>query len=340
MFNQCKSITKATSNQNANQLITNILIRTQEEEKARSTLNDSFHRQESEVQKLAQALPPKENTIIPNSWISESPRQYQTHLERISDYLVKGPGLWWRSVENGIEFFDCTHDTEFPEHQMRHFRSSTLSDIDVYLQTKWEECVTNISLPASHIRHYNHNGDLRGIHPVTCNASDCHSPTELSTAEPETYPQPCSSEVAATPPHSALETAGNTLSASDTAANSPTVIADNPPHLHPSAMDTTANPLCCTPSNPPHYASELTSNCLPVNPCTGLSALLTSADPQQSTSEQPTRLSPCQSVSEAVAHPRPSTRQSEVPAIPPQSQLLTHLQCKGYVHDHLSSKFV
>lgn len=78
MFNQCKSITKATSNQNANQVIANILIRVQEEEKAHSTPYDSFHKQESEVHKLAQALPPKRNTVIPKALISAKSRHYQS----------------------------------------------------------------------------------------------------------------------------------------------------------------------------------------------------------------------------------------------------------------------
>lgn len=73
MFGQAKQITKATYNQKPNQVINNILIRMQTEREARSNSSNTLTTQESEVSKLAQALPPKTNTIFPLSMIKSTP---------------------------------------------------------------------------------------------------------------------------------------------------------------------------------------------------------------------------------------------------------------------------
>lgn len=62
--------------------------------------------QENEVGKIAQTLGRKKNSVIPHSWCNSNSSQYQAHLERIGDYLVPGPGIWWQETSNGFEFFD------------------------------------------------------------------------------------------------------------------------------------------------------------------------------------------------------------------------------------------
>ena len=186
MFGQCKSITKATSSQRPNHIITNILLRLQEEAKANPSNVKCLEAQEGEITKLAKAVSLKQNTIIPKQWLQQSPRQYQGHLERISDFLVTGPGKWWREVDNGIEFFDVSLPSpSLPPHQMFHYRSTNLTDIDVYLLSKWEECLDNeIPLPAVYIRTYTPAGSLHSI--LTENTTeDIQSPgdTEFHPAE-------------------------------------------------------------------------------------------------------------------------------------------------------------
>ena len=88
MFEQCKGITRTTSNQHATHIITNILVRLDSEEKRQASGTSTIQKQESEVLKLAQALPPKENTVIPLAWLQNSSVHYQAHLERIGDYLL------------------------------------------------------------------------------------------------------------------------------------------------------------------------------------------------------------------------------------------------------------
>ena len=65
MFGQCKAITRNTSNQHTNDIITNILVRIQYEDKSLAAERNTVKNQESEIFKLAQTLSGKENTVIP-----------------------------------------------------------------------------------------------------------------------------------------------------------------------------------------------------------------------------------------------------------------------------------
>ena len=65
MFGQCKAITRTTSNHHTNHVITNILIRLHSENKTQASVAHTIEKQESEIFKLAKALPSKQNTVIP-----------------------------------------------------------------------------------------------------------------------------------------------------------------------------------------------------------------------------------------------------------------------------------
>ena len=104
-FAQCKAITRS-SNQHTDHIPTNILVHMNFEQQKAAMQSETIHKQDSEVSKLVRALPPKRNTLIPREWIEHSPVNYQAHLERIGDYLLPGPGVWWQYVDSGVEFFD------------------------------------------------------------------------------------------------------------------------------------------------------------------------------------------------------------------------------------------
>ena len=141
--------------------------------------------QESEVHKLALVLGPKKNTFIPKAWLTHSSVHYQAHLERISDFLIPGPGKWWKSTEEGIEFFDTPTCAPI-EHQLHHYRSSTLADIELYLHSKWEECCAkNIILPAYYIRSYKSNGDLGNISALLSPVNSLPQPQLGSLPQPQ-----------------------------------------------------------------------------------------------------------------------------------------------------------
>ena len=82
-FAQMKQITKATSSNQPNHVITNILIHLKEEGKSKTT--NTIEAQENDIGKIARVVGKANNTVIPHAWCRAHPTQYQAHLERISD---------------------------------------------------------------------------------------------------------------------------------------------------------------------------------------------------------------------------------------------------------------
>ena len=103
IFGQAKAITKATSCNRPNEVITNILLRVQMEQAAHDVMDD---RDESQVKKLSKAVGPRPNSVFSNALMVQFEAQYQAHLERIGDFLLPGEGVWWKHVAQGVEFLD------------------------------------------------------------------------------------------------------------------------------------------------------------------------------------------------------------------------------------------
>ena len=153
-FGQCNSIAHQTSNNHPQHVIDNSLIRIQAKS---AKLLTSLPKQEAEISQLAKALPDFENTFFSYNYISTHSLEFQSHLERISDYLLPGPGVWWKKTLLGIEFFDGCKEENFRSSgpAMQHFRSSDLGAIEQHLFQCWEECLQlNITLPLKEIRRY------------------------------------------------------------------------------------------------------------------------------------------------------------------------------------------
>ena len=93
MFGQAKQITRGTSSLKASHIITNIMTRLQVETKARE---NPLTIQEGEIHKLSKTLGPTLNSVIPYSWIKQNSSLHQTHLERISDFLLPGVEALYR----------------------------------------------------------------------------------------------------------------------------------------------------------------------------------------------------------------------------------------------------
>jgi hypothetical protein len=88
----------------------------------------SVEKQYAQVSKLASSLPNFPNTVIPKDMLVNHPSSWQAHLERISDFILLGKGVWWDECENGdILFFDAKGSPESLEKGpfLHHFRSSS-----------------------------------------------------------------------------------------------------------------------------------------------------------------------------------------------------------------------
>ena len=88
MFQRAKGITKATSNNYTEHVISNIIQRLDFEQGA----EDVIASQESQVKSLSKAIGPMENTVFPHSMLESISEHYQAHLERImwTWYMVEG----------------------------------------------------------------------------------------------------------------------------------------------------------------------------------------------------------------------------------------------------------
>ena len=168
-FNSLQGITKLT-NRRPGDIITPSLVRLQaEQQMAKARQANAVKSQESQISKYYKALPPFPNTIIPHRYIVRYPREYQAHLQGISDFLLCGEGVWWKHVVAGVEFLDGMDQLSFRPQgpSLHHFRSSTLKLEEQHLKQCWDACLADdaIKIPHRVIRLYADNGDcIQVIH--------------------------------------------------------------------------------------------------------------------------------------------------------------------------------
>ena len=151
MFGQASNITKQCSN-NQPHVIDNATLRIQ----AESTRLMKTVQQEGEVKKLAATWSNPGNMFYSFEEIETNTLLFQSHLERISDYLLCGPGVWWKQTTLGIEFLNSPEEPDdHSEGPKIHNVRSNLDDIQKYLKTCWEKCTAdNITLPLASVRLY------------------------------------------------------------------------------------------------------------------------------------------------------------------------------------------
>lgn len=153
MFQSAKGITRTTSNKHPEHIVTNILQRVQEECNHRN-ISNTIEKQESEVTKLASTLAPKSNTTLSKKWTEQHSSHFQAHLERISDYLILGKGVWWKENKSSITFYDVDQSQK-PGPQVQHFRNTDMLQVRESLLTLWQECCDQqVELPSRRITQY------------------------------------------------------------------------------------------------------------------------------------------------------------------------------------------
>ena len=175
MFHHIKQITKRTSNYSDDQVIPNIMVRLQAEKQM--TQREDVSKQDAHISTLSKALNRRRNTRIPISTVKKFEREWQAHLQEISDFLLKGEGVWWHKDDEEVEFHDVSC---FPEPssgpQLHHFRSSNLQDEKAYLQQCWCDCVEQKTVIPTHIIRVDQpDGRVKKIHTPFLSSSE-HSP--------------------------------------------------------------------------------------------------------------------------------------------------------------------
>ena len=124
---------------------------------------NSHVNREGEVEKVSKLLGERENTIIHEDIWKSYPREWQTFLEQISDFLAVGREIWWKQGDHSITFYDgadmpCIRPEGPPLH---HFRSWSIRDEEEYLTTNWRKCLDDKSvLPNGVINIYDTSGNF------------------------------------------------------------------------------------------------------------------------------------------------------------------------------------
>ncbi|XP_044166005.1 uncharacterized protein LOC122949994 [Acropora millepora] len=166
-FSTLSSISVATSSRRPGEIITPGIIRMQAEMKSEENQQrNSVKEQESQLRKLARCLTPPENTVIPHRVILKYPQAYQAHLERISDFLYCGEGVWWRHILTGVEFPDAPDKRQRNDKgpPLHHFCSHTLQSEEQYLRDCWNECLTQqVTIPHHVLKIYDEDGNLQSV---------------------------------------------------------------------------------------------------------------------------------------------------------------------------------
>ena len=110
-FNLFKKITNRTSNYHPGKIIPNLLVCMQaREELQEEEQDDKPGSIQKEISKLAQSLPPPTNTRIPQALIKQHSREWQAHLQQISDYLLEGREVWWSLKEGNVVSHDIARN--------------------------------------------------------------------------------------------------------------------------------------------------------------------------------------------------------------------------------------
>jgi len=134
LFNFFKTISAKTSNHHPGNVIRNAFVRLQvsSNEQHKSCVLKC----NSKISKHADGLT-FTNTKFSFEFIKNNSRLYQSHLERIADFLLEEENIWAETAD-GIEFFDS--DEKLLHKRLHHFQSTTLEKELNYVKSCWLKC--------------------------------------------------------------------------------------------------------------------------------------------------------------------------------------------------------
>lgn len=141
-FERIEDITRKTWSKHPEDLVSNAFLHVQAEDEMGQE-RSAMQVQEKEISKLAKQLPTATNTVIKQHILQKNSRLWQSHLQRIPDYLIPGVGYWWKwTVDGSVEFHDGPDQDESRPcgPHLYHFRSTSISEIQQQLGEKWKEC--------------------------------------------------------------------------------------------------------------------------------------------------------------------------------------------------------
>ena len=90
MFRQCRRITERTTNRHPNNIMIQIMIRAQ----CKHSIYEKTRNSTTIVTKAAAGLPSFNGTCVPFELVNKYKDSWQSHLTRISPFLVCGKDVW------------------------------------------------------------------------------------------------------------------------------------------------------------------------------------------------------------------------------------------------------
>ena len=152
LFGQAKDMVHKATNRKPQNVIPNILLRLQAKQK-RGDMYISYHSALSRVSKAVSELKHDgANTTITHSFLTGRMSSWQENLKRISPFLRRGEGVWWKSTEEGYEFHDGREEPDFrPEGpELLHFRDVHLNEIYTMNKLTGKKYYVKKTLPSQH----------------------------------------------------------------------------------------------------------------------------------------------------------------------------------------------
>ena len=150
LFEKLSDITTKTWSKRIEDLSRNAILHLQAEKG--DTGSDCVLKQEREISKMAQSLPKLSNTIILKSELELYADDWVAHLKLIADFLKPGGGVWWKEMEDHIEFLDGPEETCFRQEgpKLHHFRSTSITKEQELLENCWNKCLYDkVKIPAT-----------------------------------------------------------------------------------------------------------------------------------------------------------------------------------------------
>ena len=164
LFQQAKSITKRTSNNQHGNIISNIILRSQVEEEFKTHVygehGESWLKEQSVVSDMYHEMCLEKNTSIKKEFIRKYLQNWQAYLETMGDFIVLGEDMTWQQNTEDVEFLDSENVAAHAMPPLHHFRAWNLQQEQIYLQEQWKHCIVNPSTILSlYVNLYDKTGD-------------------------------------------------------------------------------------------------------------------------------------------------------------------------------------
>ena len=163
-FKFLKGVTSGTSNHHPDQILLNCVIRSQATKKLNAC--SASEAIESKISKAAKTLD-IQRTTVPIEIIEKYPNEYQSHLERIADFLLyqqttASRPIFWKETNEGVMFNDNYID-DYSLKPTSDFPYKSLSDELSFVAHCWTNCLKflNNYIPAFKIKTEENDGTLK-----------------------------------------------------------------------------------------------------------------------------------------------------------------------------------